>query len=555
MKKKILILLLLCSTTLALSRPESKPVQTGYQKPIGSDGISKPVSIRRYPIPAEFIIWAWQDIQTVPFHLRSRIRYAWLDDDPRTLKSSSGVLNYLSRASIIYRPEPTAQGWMIRIDLWRLSRKEQDFEELRNIWELLAFDPSTSTLLTEDVLKDKVAVVRLDADHIPFAEFQLLKQATRSLAPVIDIQYLKWRSGSSIKRINKANDKGKVYETIFGGLYYEFVGIKKAKKGTDLDLYLQGFGILDNFEKLFDDLGSDQRLFIMKSLITGKIRDVSSFHTPAGKEGGTWGAITGDPGDEDIDIGDIAYANLLNPRRKAREAIFYKPSGFPKFALFNGNDNSLQDEVPPDVAQDHTIPKPYTQRFGSGWRCLICHGTDGSDGLKPLHNDAKILLALSSPLDVFGEHNRSKKNEDVIRVAELYTGDFKKNLRRARDDLAEATIKATGPWKESLDQTDVCKIFAKKVEQELIDYWYTPIDAVQALKELGLLVPKDRALDILRAILPPDLRSANAIFVPEDPRIAALLSGLSISRTDWSLAYSFAMERATRSPIWRKLRQ
>jgi hypothetical protein len=216
------------------------------------------------------------------------------------------------------------------------------------------------------------------------------------------------------------------------------------------------------------------------------------------------------------------------------------------FGLFNG-DGVRQDEVPPDVAVDSTIPAPHTRRLQAAIGCIRCHGTDGSDGWKPLQNDVKTLL--SGKLDLLGDlTQRNRIASDVLdRLSGLYQGDFAKNLRRARDDVAEVTLKATGPWPDAKDQTDAAKVAAVKVADEYAAYNYDLVDAQSALRELGIDAGKSESLQLIGMLLPPDERAAFADVILEDPRIAALKAGLGINRSDWALVYGFAAERAQKN--------
>ena len=218
-----------------------------------------------------------------------------------------------------------------------------------------------------------------------------------------------------------------------------------------------------NADKLFDKLRSDQGVIIYKSKVTNKPRDVWSFHTPASKETIPWGAITGDIADDKIDIGDRSFANLLTPRRDAREAIFPKANGFHKFALFNGQ-NARQDEVPPFIAMDDTIPHPQTKRLQAADGCITCHSTKGKDGWQPMENDIKKQLDRRK-LDIFGDFQDKRRlalfdSDTNDRIAGRYTGDFSLNITRARDDLSRQTLLASGPWEGSIDQVDICKLVA-----------------------------------------------------------------------------------------------
>lgn len=573
--------------------------------------------------PDDAVRAALADAALLPPYDLPFTRYLWVPDgDKRSLRTASLALNYVSRASAIYRPFPAAAGHLIRVDLRMYAPRDNDLKEWLGLWEELSFDPAFSLLITRDTvdfvgkellesiprrtlrttvtrtrkvkksaqekdsqgrplywagdrsrpvlieieveeryeeqvekrvfpLESGFDVVRVNAPHIDPVRYARLQLLLGTTAPVVEHRYFKTRVLTTIK------DK-KVFAQVFGGLYYDFRGVKKAQdvlgkdtKATDLDLYFENLGIGnikagETADKLFDRLRSDQRLAVFRSGVTGKPREVSMFHTPADKEGGGWGAITGDIKDGDIDIGDRSYANLLNPRRAARESIFPAANGFPVFGLFNDK-GALQDEVPPDVAVDFTIPAPHTRRLQAAIGCIRCHGTDGSDGWKPLTNDVKKLL---KELDLFGDlsdkgFRATGVNYDVLdRLAGLYAGNFDKNLRRARDDMAEVTLRATGPWDESQDQADAAKVASTRLSDEYSGYNYDLIDAHEALKELGLQVPKAQAAAYFKALLPPDLRADVGVgYIPEDPRIGALRAGLSINRADWSLAYSFAADR------------
>lgn len=403
-----------------------------------------------------------------------------------------------------------------------------------------------------------VDVVRLNRRDIDPVAMTALQAATHSEAPVVEYRYFLSRALSTVK------DKG-VYKEIFGGLYYDLRGIKKAvnvkgkEKATDEDLFFENLGIGNvaagvTADLLFAGLRSDQRVAVFRSGVTGKPRRVDMFHTPAGRETGGWGAITHDLKDQDIDIGTHPVMNLLNFKDAAREAIFDTPNGLPMFALFNGA-GVLQDEVPPDVAADATIPSPFTRRLQGAISCIRCHGTDGSDGWKPLTNDVKTLLA-GRNANVFGDRSELKKSPaDVIdRLAGLYSGDFTKNLRRARDDVAATTLKATGPWEGGEDQSSIAKLAAKELADLYAEQNWTLIDAQGALRRLGFAVPKDKAVQFFRDVCPPDLRADVGGVILEDARVSALHAGLGINPSDWYLVEAFVAERVSQNMAVRLLR-
>lgn len=416
--------------------------------------------------------------------------------------------------------------------------------------------------LTDVVLGKDVDVVRFNSEGIDPSLFQKLQEETHSFAPVVEHRYFKSRFLKTIKDDkdpNKKNDDN-VFKTIFGGLYYEFTGIKKSKDPnvTDQDLFFESIGIGNikggvTADVLFDRIRSDHAAVMTHSKVTGDIREVLSFQTPNTKDSISWGSITGDIRSKRIDIKGRQFANLLTPQRDAREGIFPKANAFLLFTMFNGV-GALQDEVPFDIANDYMIPRPFHQRLDS-LGCITCHSMDGKDGWQDYTNDVKDLIV--KRFDIFDDRGlKHRTNSDIIdRLAGRYTAVPKKNLSRARDDFAEATLRASGPWKESKDQINVCKLVATRLHEEYGSYWWTLVDAQIALQELGLQVSdKKEAVKLFQQIITPDPKSlVKGVFL-EDPRIALISGGLKVGRTDWALAYSFVLERANRSPIFRKLR-
>ncbi len=585
--------------------PSRRPVYPEPIEPVQQPAKAARPDIVLLPKPADAVSLALVDLNTVPPGDRCYIRWLFVPGgEPDAARIASLTLNYISRGSVIKRPDVVANGLLVRVDLRNYAPRESDLHDWQQIWESFGFDPSFNLLITKDsatfaeklaeltpelprkeirvvdhpggayvypddsgrrhdylapgrysvdlewsgrsapAVQSKavdVAVFRCNAPHLPATMVQL-QEATHSCAPIVEHRYFLTRALSTI------NDKG-VFREVFGGLYYDLRGIKKSttKGATDLDVFFESLGIGNikaglKQEQLFDSLRSDQRLAVFRSDITGKPREVSSFHTPADREGGSFGAITGDIKDADVDIGDRSFANLLSPRRQAREAIFTTRTGFSVFALFNG-EGTLQDEVPPDVAVDSTIPAPYTRRLQPAIGCIRCHGIDGSDGWKPLVNDVKRLI--SGRLDIFGDLSRGHRsvNPDTIdRLAGLYSGDFSKNLRRARDDVAEVTLRATGSFNQAEIQADIARTAAQKLSEEYADFNYALVTAQVALRECGIDANKGRSVEIFKRLMDMPTPDPGGVYL-EKPTILAIASGIGVLRADFALVQSEIQSR------------
>jgi len=519
---------------------------------------------------------AVKDILSIPIHDRQFMRYVWIEDESKELlQATSLTMNYLSRSSLIARPVPVDAS-LARVDLRQYVARDAELGDLRRAWSELRFDPSFSLLLTKDTLafskaiipvvkvKEQVlvdcppykegdqtftqkwvwqdkevneikeGVLQVVSPHLNQKAFAILAQETGSLAPIVNARYFIVRSLSTIQ------DKG-VYKTIYGGLYYDFIGLKTNNaKGTDEDNLFESLGVGDvksgiTAEKVFERLRSDQRVAMFKSGVTGRPRRADFLRTLAGLDSQSIISVTHDLRHEDVDIGVHPVMNLLKFKDAARETIFEKSNGLHGFALFDGN-GKRQDEVPPDIAVDHTVPAPHSTRLQAAIGCIRCHAKEG--GWRFCRNDAKSLLG--NLLDIFPERNI----DDVSRLSGLYAGDVeRKLLPRGRDDYASAILRATGPWKAArADQTDTVQVSGQYLSSVFQQYWYDEIDASRALIALGHQPDGANSAKKLRALLPPVNLIVNGR-VPEDPRIAALLVGITVMRPDFDLTYSFMATR------------
>lgn len=499
---------------------------------------------------------------------------------------------------------------LARIDLRMFAPQgnpgEGDLKEFTEVWEELRFDPAMNLLLTKDTLqfagdiklpegkartvtktqrrelKDQAGpykkdgkdlywdkktdtyhpnpwvdepyqvtvggdpfdgndVVRVVAPYLDPADVEYVCNATHSQAPVVSHRYFVTRALTQFQ--------GKdLFQTIYGGLYYRFVNIKKgAKKGTDLDVLIEDLGLGNvaqgvTAEKLFDRLRSDQRTAMSYSGVTSRPRRVDVFKTPAGRDSQGIISVTHDLAREDIDIGKHPLMNLLDFKDTAREVIFERPNGLHGFALYNGQ-GVLQDVVPQNVTSDGTVPHPQHNVLQPPISCIRCHMVEG--GWRVAENDVIKLARELDIIDDLGELKRKKDQPDVIdRLVGLYRGDLeRKVLPRARDDYAFAILQATGPWPGSKDQTDIVRLTGQFLADEFSAYNFARVDARAALVDLGIDPPekdKDCAKALKKALGPPPGGL-------EDVRQGMLYAGGQDVRHDYDLAYAFMLSRVRRT--------
>jgi hypothetical protein len=585
-------------------------------------------SLKFLPTANDALALAAADCKAQHSAARPYLRYVWVTDgEVEHAKVNSLAVNTVGRGTDIIRPMPLGRDRLLvlRLNLRSYAPRAADLKEWLTTWEDFQYDPALNLLVTKGTLRiaqlafpnakgrghvagweeqevppyqhtdghtyrrkkvrvlrvkdfaladlkaEDVDVLRMPSPELDPLAYGELAEMTASAAPLVTDAYFAHRALRTIK------DKG-LYATIYGGRYYELAGVPLAgAKGTDEDALFESLGI-GNVEqgitaaKIFEKLRSDQRAAVFRSRVTGSPRRGDFLRHLGVQPGVAQGliSVTHDLKSQSIDIDTHPIANLLDFKDDAREVIWERANGLHGYSLYDGK-GKRQDEVPPDVARDHTIPSPHHARLEGAVSCMACHEAEGSDGWKVFPNDVKTLLARGGKLDIFGDLKGGGFVESVSRVAGLYKGEPEGVLVKARDDYARAVLLATGPWKESkAGQTDVVKFAASKLVNRARGHWYDMVDARQALLELGVWIPPPSAVvgvklpggdgaDLFSRLVPPDKRLAVVVaetgetIIPRDPREAALTAGLSISRADWDLTRAFAAERA--APHIAKLRQ
>lgn len=589
----VLSLTLLVPALFGISGDNSKPM-FGHVV-VADQGLVPKQKLQYLSVPADAVAVAMQDAievqQKDPFALPFT-RWVWVQSgDPNDFKAISDTLNKVSRSSFPYKP--VVKGIVARIDLRRYTLREQDLKEWISFWENFQYDPWFSLLITKDTLnlldegfklntsvrvkktkwiqKDNkwisdgfevgdvklsdlkdVNVIRLNAEHLKQSGIEKLQAGCETLAPIVDSRYFIGRVLSTIKDLD--GNKENLFSTVWGGLYYEFVGIRSVTTNgikTDLDQLLFDIGVgskEENFVKLFDRLESDEAAVIFRSDITGKRRRIRWFPHLKNRLSQSVPAvfITEDVRDRDVDIGADPILNLLDSRIAAYELIFTKANGQQGYALYNG-EGKLLEEAASDVANDHKISPPHTNRLQSGISCIRCHGQH--DGWIPFKNDLKVLLR--EQFDVYGDTSKNQLKKPIFETVNSlfskYNGDPTVLMMRLRDDYSKAVITVTGSWKDDPGQINTVKFSSAQISKVWAQDRYDQVDAKSAMKYLGLPESSDdKVLEIFGKAIPPVKINIGGI-IPEDPRIHALKVGLKINPYDFSFVYNFMMTRVSPS--------
>lgn len=363
----------------------------------------------------------------------------------------------------------------------------------------------------------------------------------------IDLESLAAITGSRVPIVRADWLVVQMLSTADGGLYFEFRGIRKSTdpQVSDFTLFLRTFaGVTDSDVA---KLGSDSKVAMLRSLVTGKPRAVLLFSGAQAKSPVNQGlvAITQDPSDKDVDPASDPLLNLAQASYAAIEVFAELPCGLIAYGLYSGDTNGdgrfdpsrgegvLQLEAPPDIVADHTIPEPHTRRLQCAISCMRCHsrqvGGRWADGWLPAPNDVQTLLA--SGLDILGDVRLS--DGGINRIASLYSGSWDKPFDRARDDHAEALLRLVGLQAIPEGETAV-SVAHGAVTRVYGQHQFDMVTPDVACRELGIEAGDDPRKALTAALPPAGI---------EDVRIGALKAGLSINRRQWEAAYHLAAGR------------
>lgn len=484
-------------------------------------------------------------------------RYVWIrEGDVKDALAVSHAVNTLGNRP----PTPVrvvggnGQPMMVRVQLDDHFRGEALVRAIK-VWELLYPDPSFNVIWPRDALKLAVdagakppGFVKFSLTNqivwkrgqsevwssvlaIPHSGQEVLYDRLGTFAPVVECDYFVNRVLASKRSIDRNDAAGAVFDEVFRGLYYNFAGVRTAKeagkkKGTDLDVLFEDLGIIDDADgsfraqDKFDRLGSEQRLIMGRSNVTGKPRAVFFVPTLKTVRDRSILAITQDSNDEHVDLNHDPFANLLAYRGDAVEAIWVDNGG-QRYALFN-KAGALQFEVPPNIANDTTVPHPYTQRLDT-FSCITCHGQ--FDGWQPLRNEVNLSYLLG---------DKTKSREARALIEDKFRGNADLLLLDLRRGQAAATLRMIGPngWPGLDDQVKVYQEVSGHLAKIRNRYWYPAdggIDAAMIVKELGF----DKPL--------ADLLGPVGLF--EDVRVRNLLDGVKLTRARSDLVKGFIYVR------------
>jgi hypothetical protein len=508
-------------------------------------------------------------------------RYIWVPDGNREdLALVSFVLNsVVSRSDINYTPNRRDSpiqflndNKLVRVNLAILAPLSQgnDLLDVLAVWDKM-FNPyfmlvkQESPRKTTKTVQQRVSVppyLAKDGNTYDY-KFENIEVATEdavfaeelAFGPHIDVD-----NGALLKTLTAARNPIVWCHTLYqqalttadGGLYYEFMDIRKAPKAeqgkqqlSDQDFWLLNLGVS---EQLIDQLRADQRVAIARSNVTAKPRRMDIFNRPS-RSSSNQGiiTITQDMSDADYRAGADPLLNLLDFNVFGREVVFERNNGHLGYILFEG-DGTLVDEAPPELVSDHTIPAPHTARLQCAISCIRCHGKGDDQGWKPIDNDIQKIMKgfLNVYNDRQGEIDKLTVPETLEKLARLYSADLEKPFRRAREDHLDAIARCTiGVVSQEDGSPWTFKEITDALAERFVYYSYSPVTPLKACREMGYeVVDEEAAVTLLNRLLGFLTSDTDSNVTPEDVRVGLLKINIPINRFQWELIYVDAMTRS-----------
>ena len=457
------------------------------------------------------------------------IRYLFVQDaSPYSLRSGSLALNFISYSGQPKPPAVAARGFLLRLDARDYATEHPEFlDRWLKTWEKLKLDPA---FVENKLDENNVLQASILSSEVPPQEWLYLTEVLHTEAPIVTLPYFIARSLTTIQgQFGNAE--------IYGGLYYQFLGI------GDEDATKEFFGIGDGKVTLaafYKRLPSLRIAAVRKRRLTGKKSRILVFPSESRIMGG-WGAITEDP-DDGNDGGVFDPIRNLDPfphpdsfgfKPAAKEAFFSLPNRLTLAVLWNGA-GVRQDEAPPQVAKSKTYidrfgnENPHAARLQPLIQCMECHMATNPalDGWQPLESTIKSY----EEAGLFPVENRRY-------LQDLYQGVDDEFVNTVRNNLHAGVLKSIEDWPKG-DPRRAVPLATSHIYKLYADYVYEPVDARIALKELGIPAPANNPEKLFGKLVPP---------IPvENDVIHELRSGGYVSRFDWD---------QTRAMVWRRMKR
>jgi len=471
--------------------------------------VAAPPERGRLPAPADAVAAAWYDVRTLPPELRPRTRYLSLYNLPsRERTEAARVLSFhansLSREPDIVPPALLADGTLLRVNL-------SDYGWDADTWEKLAqADPYFHTAVETEEEFDR------DYGHYDrFGRFVVTETRRESrkvkkvvLAPWLAESAAEQKAIAGLVRLTRSQGPVLRADWFFRRTaiqegdavgYYDFLGV--GKKRADFE------------EAVGADLGLAKRLkkevagVILRSTVALNNRRLVRFATVSGAY---WQTL-----DAKANLDRRNFARVLDDgfAFDASEVIASLPNGL--HAYFLANSKGVRQDTAPDFIASDATASGTDRRVHAGLSCIRCHGAAG--GIQDIDEWVRRLVA--PPLAL-----QSPDYDKLKRLRQLYLGDLRRQVRKDREQYADAVKRANG-----LTPLANARLYARWWDR----YQEQDLDLARIERELG--VPRARVVAALRATS----RKAGAL----DPVLAGLLQDkeLPIRSEQWEEVFAQAM--------------
>jgi hypothetical protein len=511
---------------------------TQLAQPQPAEKVREPVVVK-VPDPYDAVAWAVEDALALRKSGGAHgCFYVWIGPEEKAeiaKINSLAVNSVLSHSETIVLPDLTAGGRLIRWDIKRLAPNPHDHLRLLGVLNYLAkgepfwhADAKALGLLPAKVAPfvwidgfsytHTNAILTRETGHL----YAMLQQETGLFCPLVRADYLLRKISMSVQ----------------GGVYYEARGFVVYDKGKRRKL---------NEKEILAKLGADaalsrkvrgdDRIGVAISGVTAQARAVEFIQGAVGPV-----RMSYDRSSDNENLIAHPLYSLLTVVDKAdgKETIFTLPNRLLGYIATDGKGN-LVDEVPAQIATDHRMPTPHPARLSAPHSCIRCHGPEG--GVRTCRNDVPKLLSDPESLDAFDDLGdlRLTPAEAVDRLGGLYSGDFAIRTRDARNDYGDAVFKAT----RGMTAAQAAEEWSRQIET----YWYSPVDAVTQLRDMGWSKPRSPqavtgTLKRLQEKPEVDLLIDGQKATRLDPLIPAPRKGIPIRRQDQERTYAEQFRRA-----------
>jgi hypothetical protein len=576
--KRLLIFLFLLFCPLVYGQDKSITVEQNNIPSVKQDAETAPAIVPQEGVEVvhnetDAVGWIFDALNKYPEEDRQWIRFIYIP--PWGDAEWIGVADFMMNAVCSHTPQLVkgdrwAGGWLLGYNFRLLVPHYEDRLKVLKVWDDLAIN-DYKFHFSQINLQEVVEVIEVDQKDKTGKTVKVQQQKTvkvsknqillsphlrEALARHVDDPEKSQRIDVLLTQMN--NSAGTVYSldflleqllTSIRGKYPEFRLFDFQKKGnvTPLQALLAKRGIF--FQTTQDHIGERGALLLISD-VTGKSRIIFFAYGVASRQPA---AITFDFLDKTIrpDVQFIRNLIEFEQLSNGSEAFLPMPNGLQEYVLADAQGNLLR-VAPPDLVADHNKPPGYTHELELGMSCIICHSPQ--DHYLTVRNDMELLATADTDYlgdslyytNAAGEKVLLKKEEAVAIVSARYGERVEEPdgiLGRARRDYIRVIERLTD-YPVTADGDSCVQLLGKKLKEIYHGYRYRRIGAQQVCMELGVRVPQDKALVVLRQLVPHPGKGQ-----PEDIVISLLRNGAQIKRDDMDAIYNEMANRSLKNRL------